>query len=138
MAGLDSDLKVVLKIRKMRVDSLRRIQKKREMERIQAAQDVEARQSNLEDTETQVRAVETERLNSLINGQFVKIDRIEAFSKLQLKGIKQIMDANREIELAQKHFEHSTNVLEESVKAARAGEKKLMAVEEAIRETLWK
>jgi|GEM_PF-6381101 len=138
MAGLDSDLKVVLKIRKMRVDSLRRIQKKREMERIQAAQDVEVRQSNLEDTETQVRAVETERLNSLINGQFVKIDRIEAFSKLQLKGIKQIMDANREIELAQKHFEHSKNVLEESVKAARAGEKKLMAVEEAIRETLWK
>lgn len=138
MAGLDSDLKVVLKIRKMRVDSLRRIQKKREMERIQAAQDVEVRQSNLEDTETQVRAVETERLNSLINGQFVKIDRIEAFSKLQLKGIKQIMDANREIELAQKHFEHSKNALEESVKAARAGEKKLMAVEEAIRETLWK
>lgn len=138
MSGLDSDLKVILKIRKMRVDSLRRIQKKREMERIQAGQDVEVRQSNLEDTEIQVRAVESERLNSLINGQFVKIDRIEAFSKLQLKGIKQIMDANREIELAQNHFEQSKNALEESVKAARAGEKKLMAIEEAIRETLWK
>lgn len=138
MSGFDSDLKVILKIRKMRVDSLRRIQKKREMERIQAGQDVEVRQSNLEDTEVQVRAIETERLNSLINGQFVKIDRIEAFSKLQLKGIKQIMDANREIELAQNHFEQSKNALEESVKAARVGEKKLMAIEEAIRETLWK
>lgn len=132
MENLDNDLKMILKIRKMRVDSLMRIQKKREMERNQAAQDVDSRQSDLKDTEVQVREIETERLGALINGQFVKIDRVEAFSKLQLKGIKQIMDANREIELAQRHFEESKEVLEDSVKATRAAEKRFIAIEEAV------
>lgn len=134
MSSLDNDLKMILKIRKMRVDSLNRVQRKHQQERDLAGQAVDSRQQGLKDTEVQVRELEAQKLSELTSGHFVKIDRVESFSKLQLKGVKQIMDAHREIELAQRDFEAAKEVLEESVKATRQAEKKFISIEEAVRE----
>lgn len=134
MSSLDNDLKMILKIRKMRVDSLNRIQRKHQHERDVAEQAVDSRQQDLKDTEILVRELEAQKLRELTSGQFVKIDRVESFSKLQLKGVKQIMDANREIELAHRSFEEAKEVLAESVKATRQAEKKFISIEEAVRE----
>ena len=83
-------------------------------------------------TEIQVRQLQQERLGELVSGQFVKIDRVEAFSKMQLRGVQQIMDANRDIELAQKRLESSNERLEESMQIAKVAEKKKIAIEEVI------
>lgn len=132
MDSIDKDLKALLRIRQMRSDSLSRAARMREMERNFAAKDVEDKVSGLTTTETHVRQMQHECLTELVNGHFVKIDRVEAFSKMQLQGAKRIMDANREIDLAQKHLEVSKEMLEESLQKSRAAEKRKIAIQEVI------
>ena len=132
MDSIDKDLRSILQIRKMRADSLSRAARVREMERNSIAKDVVDKVQALSTTEIQVRQLQQERLRELVSGQFVKIDRVEAFSKMQLRGVQQIMDANRDIELAQKRLESSNERLEESMQIAKVAEKKKIAIEEVI------
>ncbi|BET27558.1 hypothetical protein EV673_1771 [Limnobacter thiooxidans] len=132
MDSIDKDLRSILQIRKMRADSLSRAARAREMERNSMAKDVVDKVQALTATEIQVRQLQQERLGELVSGQFVKIDRVEAFSKMQLRGVQQIMDANRDIELAQKRLESSNERLEESMQIAKVAEKKKIAIEEVI------
>jgi len=132
MDSIDKDLRSILQIRKMRADSLSRAARVREMERNSIAKDVVDKVQALSTTEIQVRQLQQERLGELVSGQFVKIDRVEAFSKMQLKGVQEIMDANRDIELAQKRLESSNERLEESLQTAKVAEKKKIAIQEVI------
>lgn len=132
MDSIDKDLRSILQIRKMRADSLSRAARVREMERNSIAKDVVDKVQALTTTEIQVRQLQQERLGELVSGQFVKIDRVEAFSKMQLKGVQEIMDANRDIELAQKRLESSNERLEESLQTAKVAEKKKIAIQEVI------
>lgn len=132
MDPIDKDLKALLRIRQMRSDALSRAVRLCEMERNLAARDVEDKVSDLTTTETQVRQTQHEYLAELVNGHFVKIDRVEVFSKMQLQGVKRIVDANRDIDLAQKRLESSKELLEESLHVSRVAEKRKIAIQEVI------
>jgi hypothetical protein len=136
--NLRSDLDQILKIRRMRADSLRRAQIARQLELNKAGQHVVECQDEHESISEQVKRTEAEEIAQLMNGEYIKIHRIEAFSRLQLGGIKQIENSRLEIEVAHKEMARARENLEEAINATRAGEKKLIAIEEATREDAWK
>lgn len=133
-----SELDQILKIRQMRADSLRRAQMAKQLELNKATQHVVDRQDEHEVVSAEVKQAEVDEINRLMNGQYVKIQKIEAFTKLQLSGIKKIEDSRFEIEVAHKELARAQEQLEEAVNATRAGEKKLIAIEEFVREKTWK
>lgn len=138
MNTFTNDLQQIMAIRKLRVDSSRRKQKLKALEQDQAARTIESTQANFEKTEQRLIQIEVETLQRLTNGNFVKVDQLLSFTKLQQQGIKKIKNIQQSIDQSHQQYESAQLAYQESCLKVNQAEKKLLGIEEVLLQKLWK
>jgi len=132
------DMQQIMAIRKLRVDSSRRKQKLKALEQDQAARAIESAQAHFEQTEQRLIQIELETLQRLTNGNFVKVDQLVSFTKLQQQGIKKIKNIQQSIDQSHQQYESAQLAYQESCLKVNQAEKKLLGIEEVLLQKLWK
>ena len=132
------DIQQIMAIRKLRVDSSRRKQKLKGLEQDQAARAIESAQAHFEQTEQRLIQIELETLQRLTNGNFVKVDQLVSFTKLQQQGIKKIKNIQQSIDQSHQQYESAQLAYQESCLKVNQAEKKLLGIEEVLLQKLWK
>lgn len=132
------DIQQIMAIRKLRVDSSRRKQKLKALEQDQAARAIESAQAHFEQTEQRLIQIELETLQRLTNGNFVKVDQLVSFTKLQQQGIKKIKNIQQSIDQSHQQYESAQLAYQESCLKVNQAEKKLLGIEEVLLQKLWK
>jgi|OM-RGC.v1.025939504 hypothetical protein len=132
------DIQQIMAIRKLRVDSSRRKQKLKALEQDQAARTIESAQAHFEQTEQRLIQIELETLQRLTNGNFVKVDQLVSFTKLQQQGIKKIKNIQQSIDQSHQQYESAQLAYQESCLKVNQAEKKLLGIEEVLLQKLWK
>lgn len=132
------DIQQIMAIRKLRVDSSRRKQKLKALEQDQAARAIESAQAHFEQTEQRLIQIELETLQRLTNGNFVKVNQLVSFTKLQQQGIKKIKNIQQSIDQSHQQYESAQLAYQESCLKVNQAEKKLLGIEEVLLQKLWK
>lgn len=138
MNTFTKDLQQIMAIRKLRVDSSRRKQKLKALEQDQAARTIESTQAHFEQMEQRLIQIEVETLQRLTNGNFVKVDQLVSFTKLQQQGIKKIKNIQQSIDQSHQQYESAQLAYQESCLKVNQAEKKLLGIEEVLLQKLWK
>lgn len=136
--SLEQELHQIKNIRSLRVETLRRKQMSLAMQKNQAASKIQ--DSNLSYQETEARLIEEQNqslLDLTTNGP-VKAHRLVGYTKLQLRGGKEIKDALKEIEYSHTRHQEAQQNLKLGTQALNKAEKRLFRLQEVITERLWK
>lgn len=134
---MENQLDQIVKIRDLRVQTLRRKQLQIQAEKSAAQRQVEMAKQRLLETEQQASEEQRQQLNALKSKGAVKSHELVAYTRNQLRGVKQINDAFKAIE-NHKDAVHQTVVRlnEHSAKLSKA-EKKLIGLQEFISTHDW-
>ena len=118
----------------MRVDALRRAQYNKQSEKTHADAEVTKAHAMLEEATESAKDAQKTGLHALMSGQSIGPNILQSFSTLQKKGIQQIKEASTAADNAQHAYEQATSMFHKSVEETRRGEKKMFAIEEALKE----
>lgn len=134
----DDQISMILKVRAMRVDGLRRLRAVHEAHVVQKSQEIVDQEQAMHTAQVTRIADERESLAAMLNKETVKVDSIVSFIKLQQRGVRQLNDIRQEIETVKEEHEQAIEVFRESEVNAQKAEKRLIAIEEVIKGQLWK
>ncbi len=138
MNSIEKELKQIEHIRKLRVDHFRRKQNVVAAERNQAAAQIQNAESSYQQIEVELVQEQKEQLQTLTQSGRVKSHQVLAYTKLQLKGVKQIKDAVEIIETSKTKLKEVNLRLAASNVDLSKAEKKLIGLQEVMKEEFWK
>lgn len=137
MNSVEKELKQIEQIRKLRVDNFRRQQGVVAAERNQAARQIQQAEEAYQSTEIELIGEQKNQLQALKSSSSVKSHEVVAYTKLQLKGVKQIKDAFNHVEDSKAKLKEVQQRLNSSTVELNRAEKKLIGLQEVIKEELW-
>ena len=137
MNETEQQLKLLMKIRKMRVENVRREHKTLENHIQSQINEVDKTQRHMEQVHRENIAKEKETLAAMINVESLKLSKVVGFVKLQQHGVKRLGDGKRYTETVQKDIEESKDNLAVCGAKLVQAEKKLLVLEEVVHEKLW-
>lgn len=134
----DTQINMILKVRAMRVDGLRRLRAMHEAQVNRKSQEIFEHEEALQNAREARVADERRSLEAMVQVDTVKLDSIVSFIKLQQRGVRQLNEIRRDIESAKDGHEHALDVFRDSERKTQKAEKRLIAIEEVVKEQLWK
>lgn len=137
MNPYEKELKQIEQIRKLRVNNFRRKQSLVAAERSQAVEQIQLAEQSYQTTEIELVQEQRTQLQTLKSAGSVKPHEVVAYTKLQLKGVKQIKDAFSEIENSKSKLKEVQQRLNSSTVELNKAEKKLIGLQEVIKEEFW-
>lgn len=137
MNPVEKELKQIEQIRKLRVDNFRRQQGIVAAERNHAARQIQQAEEAYQSTEIELIGEQKNQLQALKSSSSVKSHEVVAYTKLQLKGVKQIKDAFNHVEDSKAKLKEVQQRLNSSTVELNRAEKKLIGLQEVIKEELW-
>jgi hypothetical protein len=137
MNDTEKQLNLLMKIRKMRVENVRREHKSIENHIQSQINEVDKTQRLMEQVHRENIAKEKETLAAMINVESLKLSKVVGFVKLQQHGVKRLGDGKRYTETVQKDIEESKDNLAVCGAKLVQAEKKLLVLEEVVDEKLW-
>lgn len=131
------EMATILKVRELRVDSLRRMQliKAREMQ--EASDQISSNLSELEDLKHNMIEAEQKTLASLTGQGFVKVDALVGFTKLQQDGVRRVNNQKLTIEESRLKYQQKVEEHQETMAKALHAEKRWMGLQEILKGEPW-
>lgn len=137
MSDAARQINTILKIRKMRVDHMQRQHRQLQNHIDTQSQAMGKAQMQMEEMHRDNVNKERETLTHMIGVDSLKLSSIVDYVKLQQHGVKRLGDAKRDTDLIQQDIEESKDNLAVSGAKLVQAEKKLLGIEEVIKEKLW-
>ncbi|HEX5487451.1 MAG TPA: hypothetical protein VFX23_15795 [Limnobacter sp.] len=131
------EMTTILKVRELRVDSLRRMQliKAREMQ--EASDQISSNLSELQDLKHNMIEAEQKTLASLTGQGFVKVDALVGFTKLQQDGVRRVNNQKLTIEESRLKYQQKVEEHQETMAKALHAEKRWMGLQEILKGEPW-
>lgn len=138
MNPMEHELKRIRLIRKLRSESVRRAQAKKENELQEAQRALTQLDNQHHELERQTRQDQKQALAGLKNAGAVRVDQLIEFTRLQQNSSKSLVQSQRGIDSASAELNNTREACEEFRQTAVLSERRLIKIEEAIDSKPWK
>lgn len=127
---VDQQVRLILRVRRMRVDGLRKLRAINETRVNQKSQEIVELEDALQIAKDARIADEKQSLESLLNNDSVRLGSLVSFIKLQRRGVRQMNEIRQEIETTKDEHELAVESLQDADLKLQKAEKRLIAIEE--------